>query len=195
MPAQISREKAFLRCPIGARQREAASHHDRVKIRQEGKRKAWLREGEREREREIDREARRARKREREALVGVGGRSNFTRGLTLRRVERVSSPPPPLVQLPLVFQPPARGLGYNEFRDPPCAPANERPRDITLPPHRYGTRTRQVHDNHLDDQVQNVARKGWWWSCASRAHIVLNLLRPELELSLSLCVHPSRNSS
>lgn len=48
LPAQISREKAFLRCPIGARQREAASHHDRVKIRQEGKRKAWLREGERE---------------------------------------------------------------------------------------------------------------------------------------------------
>ena len=101
---------------------------------------------------------------------------------------------------------------YNEFRDPPCAAANERPRGLrhNLPPpisidtvHVQG---KCMTTSHLDDQVQNVVRKGVVMVVVvvvvRAVLIVLNLLRAfalflpfSLSLSLSLCVHPSHNSS
>lgn len=72
--------------------------------------------------------------------------------------------------------------------------------DITFPPPPPPSSIRYTYKGSAwQPGRSSPERKGWWWwwwwPCASRAHIVLNLLRPELDPSLSLCVHPSRNSS
>lgn len=144
-------------------------------------------------------------------LSGVRGHSNFTRGLTLRRVE-CAPPPSSSSSSFLSFLPrprfhhhppfaPRKAL-LREFRDPPCAAANERPRELRQPPppppilRQY--RTRECMTTSTWPMKSGTLSTGGDRSgCDIRAVIVLNLLRAvlfTLPLTPAGCVvHRSRN--
>ena len=174
MPAQISREKAFLRARSG-RQREAASHHDRVKIRRE-KEKRW-----RERERE----------REREALVGGQRSLEFHTWINSPSSGECTPPPRPTSSR---FPTPARARGLGATTNSEIHPVqplmNVRAAcDITFPPPiSIDTRTREMHDNQPPGR-SSPERKGVVVVVERAVLIVLNLLRPELSLPLSASIH------
>ena len=120
LPAQISREKAFLRARSG-RQREAPSHHDRVKIRREKEKREREREGERERK----------------ALVGGQRSLEFHTWINSPSSGECTPPPRPTSSRFPTPSPRARGLGAttNSEIHPVQPLMNVRAAcDITFPP-------------------------------------------------------------
>lgn len=162
-PTQISRQRAFLRRRSSNKGNTIPPDHAKIQRSKWNPCNEYAKEGDR---------VIQVRKREREVLVGVRGRSNFTRGLTLRRVECTPPPRPTSSRSLLSFPPPccARPCYTNSEIHPVQPLMNVRAAcDITpnqpspFTPHRYdGTRTLAcMTTRHLDDQVQDATWRGW----------------------------------